>query len=65
MKEQLKTLRLAAGLSQAQLARKRGYDSTSVICMWESGRRKPPTDKLPQLARVFGCSIDELFEKDQ
>ena len=65
MKEKIKTLRLAAGLSQAQLARKRGYDSISVICMWESGRRKPPTDKLPQLARVFGCSIDDLFEKDQ
>ena len=56
-------MRLEAGLTQAELAQKMGYKAQSIITMWESGERKVPSDKLPQLAKIFGCTIDELYDK--
>ena len=61
MKERLKELRDAAGLSQAQLAYALKYNSPAIVSMWENGSRKPPSDKLPQLAKVLGCTINDLF----
>lgn len=40
--EELRELRLRAGWSQARLAKAMGYDG-SMICMWESGKRRIPT----------------------
>ena len=45
----IKELRQARGLSQA-------------VCKWETGVSVPRTELLPLLARVLGCSIDELFD---
>ena len=49
-------------MTQAELAEKLGVRQ-STISQWESGISVPRADKLPQLARLLGCSIDELFEK--
>ena len=57
----LKRLRRKNNMTQAQLAETMGYSSQSIIAMWESGERKPPSDKLPELAKILGCTIDELF----
>ena len=35
----------------------------STITKWETGEAMPRADKLPELARVLGCSIDELFKE--
>lgn len=59
----IRELREKAGLTQAQVASSLGYASASAITMWESGERKPPSDKLPELSRLLHCTIDELFEK--
>ncbi len=59
----IRTLRKAAGISQAELAQSLGYGQPN-ICAWERGRSQPPTDMLPALARALGCTIDDLFEKD-
>ena len=59
----IRELRKKAGLTQVELAQLLGFKSTSVISMWESGDRSPRTDKLPELARILHCSIDDLFER--
>lgn len=35
-----------------------------TVSLWESGARKPRTEMLPKLAKVFGCTINDLFEED-
>lgn len=61
MKENIKRLRRQAGLTQHELAAALGYKSQSAVAMWEMGDRKPPSDKIPEIARVLGCSLDDLF----
>lgn len=61
MKEQIKKMRERVGLSQKELAEQMGYQSPSLISMWENGSRKPQSDVIPRLASVLGCEIIELF----
>ena len=49
------------GITQEELAQKLSVDR-STVAKWESGEALPRTDKLPELARIFGCSVDDLFE---
>lgn len=56
----IRKFRKAAGLTQGELAEKMGTKQPTVA-MWETGAAKPRSDKLPALARILGCSIDELF----
>lgn len=60
----IRKLRIAKNLTQAEFAEILGYSSHSAITMWETGQRKPPSDKLPAIARILGCSIDELYSKE-
>lgn len=43
-----------------QLAEKMHTDR-STIAKWETGAAMPSAAKLPLLAEVLGCTIDELF----
>ena len=56
----IRKMRLARGLTQAKLAEALVVD-TSTVTKWETGEAKPRADKLPLLAKILGCSIDELF----
>ena len=47
-------------MSQASLACRMGV-SQQAIAKWETGVALPNAAKLPLLAEVLGCSIDELF----
>ena len=58
----IRELRERAGLSQAELARRMGVKRPSVI-QWELGQSYPTADKLPRLAEVLACTVDELYEK--
>ena len=60
----IRELRQARGLSQARVAEDVGV-SKPAVCKWETGVSVPRTELLPLLARVLGCSIDELFGGDQ
>ncbi len=64
LKYKIKYLREALGLSQAMLAQKLNI-TQSTVAMWEIGENSPRADKLPQIAKVFGCTIDELFNKEK
>lgn len=56
----LKSLREQAKLTQEDIAYKLNIDR-STIAKWETGEAMPRADKLPQLAQILGCTIDELF----
>ena len=36
----------------------------SAVSKWERGLSKPRADKLPILARLYGCTIEELLADD-
>jgi len=57
----IKALRLAASMTQAQLAQKLGV-SVQAVSKWESGVNMPDILLLPELSVIFGISIDELFD---
>lgn len=57
----IKTLRLAAGMSQADLAQSSAVSRIS-IARYESGRREPTLAIAVKLADALGCTIDELIE---
>lgn len=56
----IKTVRESKNLTQQYIANELGISRTSVA-MWETGEAMPRADKLPELARILGCTIDELF----
>lgn len=55
--------RRSKNLTQLQLAGALGV-TRSTVAMWESGESLPRADKLPQLAQILGCTIDDLFPRD-
>ncbi|MCX4357014.1 MAG: helix-turn-helix transcriptional regulator [Oscillospiraceae bacterium] len=64
----MKKLRLQAALkpggkllTQKDVAREIGVRSTSVS-KWECGQAMPTVDKLPALAKLYGCTVEELVE---
>lgn len=49
-------------ITQSKLAQMLGV-SQANISQWEKGEALPRADKLPQLAEILGCKIDDLFDK--
>lgn len=49
-------------MTQTELADKMNV-SFQAVSNWERGNSMPDISKLPQLAAVFGCSVDELLEE--
>lgn len=49
-------------LTQKDVADKIGV-SQACVAMWETGEAMPRADKLPELAKILGCSIDDLYKK--
>lgn len=58
--EKFRELREKAGYSKADLARIFKVDFASVA-RWEYGEALPKAKRLPELADLFGCTIDELY----
>lgn len=57
----LRNLRKAVGLKQRDIAAKLKIDR-STVSMWETGAAKPRADKIPNLAKILKCNIDEIFK---
>lgn len=55
--------RLKSGLSQAAVAEKLGI-AAAAVCQWETGKTLPDSRRLPKIASIYGCSIDELLSDD-
>lgn len=48
----IKKARVAAGLTQAQLATKLGYSSPQFVSNWERAESLPPIAAMPKIARL-------------
>lgn len=59
--EQLRRARIAAGLTQQEVADAMGI-TNSTYCGYETGKRQPDVQKIKQLSRILGVSGDELLE---
>ena len=63
LKENIKTIRKAKGLSQEELAEKI-YVTRQSISNWENGRTNPDIHSLLLLSSLFGISLDQLVKGD-
>lgn len=48
-------------ITQTQLAEALGV-TQAVVSLWETGEASPKSDRLPSIAKILGCAIDDLFE---
>ncbi len=60
--ENLRRLRLAKGYTQEDLSAKLGV-SAQTISRWECGNTLPDILQLPQLARIYGITVDDLYRE--
>lgn len=60
----LKDARRSAHLTQEEAARALNVSRTTVT-MWETGTVNPTADKLPAIARLYGCTINDLFKDEK
>lgn len=58
--ENIKQLRTNAGWTQRALAFELQI-SIQAVSKWEQGRSYPDVTLLPQIAKLFSVSIDQLF----
>ena len=56
----LRDIRKEAGLRQEDVAKKLDVDQ-STVSFWESGRYKPSRKYHKKLAKLYGCTVEELF----
>ena len=53
-----------AQVTRSELARRLGV-SLPMVHYWATGKKYPSVHRLPQIAEVLECSIDELFSADE
>lgn len=62
--EKLKALRKAKNISQEKLAQYLNI-SFQAVSKWETGGTYPDISLLPEIARFFGITVDELLQAEQ
>lgn len=55
--------RQKAGLSQSQVAKELGVDQ-SAVSRWETGENMPRAATLVLMAKLYGCTVDDLLRKE-
>jgi len=56
-----KRCREKAGLKQSEVGEALNL-SHSTISMWEIGATLPRADMFPKIAKLYGCTIDDLYD---
>lgn len=64
MRNTVRDLRVAKGLSQAALGADLGVSRQTVIAI-ENGRYDPSLPLAIKIARYFGRTVEEIFHADQ
>ena len=52
-----------AGLSQGAVGERLGV-AAAAVCQWETGKTYPDTRRLPEIAKLYGCTVDDLLAED-
>lgn len=60
----LRAMREAAGLTQVQAAKRLGVNQ-SAVGQWETRRTFPRTARLPRIAALYGCTVEDLLAPDE
>lgn len=60
MENRLKELRMEANMTQEQLSQKVGVSRQSIVAI-ELGKYNPSLELAFKIARVFNCSIEDIF----
>lgn len=55
--------RINAGLSVRQVMEVTGV-SDAAVYMWETGQTRPRASLLPVIAKLYGCTVDDLLKPD-
>lgn len=55
--------RIAAGLSVASVMKALKV-SDAAVYQWETGETKPTAKRLPEIAKLYGCTVDELLKEE-
>ena len=56
--------RISAGLSVLDVAEKLKV-SDAAVYMWETGKLHPRASRLPEIANLYGVTVDELLREDE
>lgn len=56
--------RAKAGMSQAVVAEELGI-APAAVSQWETGKTSPRTTMLLKIAKLYGCTTDELLASDE
>lgn len=57
----IRKMRKARNMTQEALAAALGV-TQGCVNHWETGRARPSVDNLKAMAKLFGCSVDDLLE---
>lgn len=59
-----KEYRQKAGLTVAEVAQEMGITDVAIY-LWETGRCYPRPALLTKLAKLYGCTVDELLSEKE
>ncbi len=59
-----RSARLAAGLTVQQVMKKLKV-SNATVYLWETGKQHPRASRLPEVAKLYGCTVDELLKPEK
>lgn len=59
-----KTQRKKAGLTQMEVAKALDI-SDAAVCQWESGETMPTAKRLLEIAKLYGCTVDDLLKEER
>ncbi len=62
LEELLTEKRIAANLTQKEVAKLLGYESAQYVSNWERGISQPPAQSLKKIAHLYRASAEELFD---
>jgi transcriptional regulator with XRE-family HTH domain len=60
--QKLRRIRVRAGMSQTEIAKRLGVKDRALISQFESGKRQPSLPVLLKYARLAGVSTDVLID---
>lgn len=62
--EKVRTLRKRRGMTLKQMALALGFTSHSYASEIETGKKKPNTEMIIQIADLFGVTVDQLVRDE-